>query len=331
MWAQEEKAYQYRSIMFYNVENLFDTIDDPLTLDDSFTPRGKHIWNYESYNRKLDHIAKVIGEFNLNENSQGADMVGLCEVENILVIKDLIAHPILRILDYGIIHEDSPDRRGIDVGFIYKKSSFNPINYKLHTLLIHDKFENREYTRDQLVVHGFLDNEEIFVLVNHWPSRRGGETRSRPYRKAAAQLTNKLIDSIRLETPVPKIIIMGDFNDNPLNDSFKNTLKTEGKAGHSANRSIFNPMEVLYRKGLGSLAYRDRWELFDQILITSNLLKRLNGQYFYWKAGVYMPEYLLSPTGKFRMYPHRTYAGGTYLGGYSDHLPVYLVLIRKAD
>ena len=124
---------------------------------------------------------------------------------------------------------------------------------------------------------------------------------------------------------------MGDFNDNPLNNSFKNTLKTTGKVRDADNSSIFNPMEELYRKGVGSLAYRDRWELFDQILITSNLLERMEGHYFYWKAGVYMPEYLLSPTGKYRMYPYRTYAGGSYQGGYSDHLPVYLILLRQVD
>lgn len=329
--AQDEKVYQYRSVMFYNVENLFDTINDPLTLDDSFTPSGKRKWNQKRYNGKLARLAEVIGGFHLNEKVKGPDIMGLCEVENITVISDLIRQPLLRKLDYGIIHKDSPDRRGIDVCFMYKKSCFNLINFKNHALLIYDEYENREYTRDQLVIQGFLDDEEVFVIINHWPSRRGGEARSRPYRKAAAQLTRNLIDSIREETHDPRIIIMGDFNDNPLNSSFKHTLKSTGIPKLPGDLSIFNPMERLYRKGIGSLAYRDRWELFDQILITNNLLLKEKGRYNYWKAGVYMRENLLNPAGRYRLYPYRTYAGGTYQGGYSDHLPVYMVLIRESE
>ena len=329
--AQDEKVYQYRSVMFYNVENLFDTINNPHTLDDSFTPSGKHKWNQKRYNAKLARLAEVIGGFYLNENDIGPDILGLCEVENITVIRDLIRRPSLLKLDYGIIHKDSPDRRGIDVCFLYKKSCFNPINFKNHALKIYDEYENREYTRDQLVVQGFLDDQEIYVIVNHWPSRRGGEARSRPYRKAAAQLTKNLIDSIRAESPDPKIMIMGDFNDNPLNSSFKHTLKANGNPKLHGDQSLYNPMERLYRKGIGSLAYRDRWELFDQILITKNLLLKEKGRYTYWKTGVFMPEYLLNQTGRYRLYPYRTYAGGTYQGGYSDHLPVYLVLIREFE
>ena len=329
--AQEAKKYQYRSVIFYNVENLFDTYDDPATLDESFLPEGQFEWNRKRYLTKLKHIARVIGEFGPEGSGKGADLIGICEVENSAVLLDLLNNPIIRKQNYKVIHMDSPDRRGIDVALIYRGSCFQPINFQNHPLKIYNEHEYREYSRDQLVVQGLLDGEEMFFIINHWPSRRGGELKSKPFRRAAAQLTKELIDSIRQEVMDPKIIIMGDFNDNPLNDSFKITLKTTGNSRASDQQHLFNPMELLYRKGVGSLAYRDRWELFDQIIITSNLLRNDKGQYFYWKAGVYMPEYLLTRNGRFTFYPFRTYAAGKYQGGYSDHLPVYLFLIREVN
>ena len=311
------------------MENLFDTKDDPETLDESYMPDGKFQWSHQRYLTKLEHITKVIKGFGPEGGGNGADIVGVCEVENRAVLRDLLSIPIMRDQNYEIIHVDSQDRRGIDVAFIYKSSCFYPINFQNHPLRIYNEDDFREYTRDQLVVQGLLDGEELFFIINHWPSRRGGEIRSKPFRKAAARLTRKLIDSIQKEVSDPKIIIMGDFNDNPLNDSIKITLKTTGNSSDSDQQILFNPMETLFRRGVGSLAYRDRWELFDQIMITSNLLRNNTGQYFYWKAGVYMPEYLLTQTGRFRYYPFRTYAAGKYQGGYSDHLPVYLFLIRE--
>ena len=327
--AQERKKYLYRSIMFYNVENLFDTIDDPMTLDDSYKPDGQYNWTHERYLTKLKHIGEVLAGFGQIGHGEGADIIGLCEIENVTVLRDLMSNTAMSERNYEIIHIDSPDRRGIDVGFMYKVSCFTPIYFHNHPLIIYNEHEFREYTRDQLVVQGLLDGEEMFFIVNHWPSRRGGEQKSKPFRKAAAKLTRKLIDSIRSVSVDPKIVIMGDFNDNPLNDSFKVTLKTKVNSKAPENQYLYNPMEFLYRRGVGSLAYRDKWELFDQILITSNLLLNRESKYFYWKAGIYMPEYLITQAGRFRGYPFRTFAAGTYLGGYSDHLPVYLYLIRE--
>ena len=329
IYGQEQKTYQYRSIMFYNVENLFDTIDDPNTLDNSFHPSGKYRWNTDRYSTKLDHIARVIGRFGLDGSGNGADIIGLCEVENRQVLSDLLDSPNLREHDYNLIHKDSPDRRGIDVGFIYKESCFTPINFQSHPLKIYNEQEFREYTRDQLVIQGLLDGEEMFFIINHWPSRRGGQAKSQPHRKAAARLTRRIVDSIKRETPSPKIIIMGDFNDNPINSSIKITLRSSSDPGSADQKLLFNPMGLLYRHGLGSIAYRDQWELFDQIMITSNLIPNPGNQYFYWKAGIYMPEYLLTQSGRFKMYPFRTYAAGKYQGGYSDHFPVYLILLRE--
>lgn len=242
----------------------------------------------------------------------------------------LIHHKILNNKNYGIIHFDSPDERGIDVAFLYKKSAFIPDSFKSHRLLISDDEGFRDYSRDQLVVGGFLDNEKVIFIINHWPSRSGGEARSRPNRLAAAKLNTRIIDSIKKLHIDSKIISMGDFNDDPIDHSFKKVLKTKGKVKNLSEGDLFNPMEELFRKGIGSLAYRDKWNLFDQIFFTSNLINDKKDGYGFWTAAVFNPTYLLDPMGRYKGYPLRTYAGGSYIGGYSDHFPVYMYLIRES-
>jgi exonuclease III len=175
-----------------------------------------------------------------------------------------------------------------------------------------------------------LDNEKIYFLVNHWPSRSGGEARSRPYRLEAAKLNKRIIDSVRRQDINAKIISMGDFNDDPVDPSFKKILNVQKSYKNLDSLSLYGPMEKLYRKGKGSLAYRDKWNLFDQLYMTSTLLDKEKHTYSYWKAGIFTPSYLMDPKGKYKGYPLRTYAGGSYIGGYSDHFPVYLHLIKKA-
>lgn len=323
--AQQERKYLLRSILFYNVENLFDTIDNPLTFDDDRTPTGKYKWSSEKYIQKLDRVAEVISNFKINGKTVIPDLIGLCEVENHQVLKDLVAHSDLRSYGYGIIHEDSPDERGIDVALLYRKKTFIPDSFKSHRLLISDQEHNREYTRDQLVVGGFLDNAEIHILINHWPSRRGGATKTAEYRQAAAKLCRKIIDSIQRLSPDPSFIVMGDFNDNP-NDLSINHILLNRKQN---NIIMFNPMSELYRKGFGTVAYQDKWSLFDQIIISENLNSRNEQGYSLWKAGIYFDESLITHKGRYKGYPYRTYSGSRYTGGYSDHLPVYLLLVKE--
>lgn len=328
--SQGQKTYQVRTVAFYNLENLFDTENDSLTLDDDRTPAGKDQWTVNRYEKKIAHMARVLAEIGRNISTTSPDIVGLCEVENRQVIEDLLQHPYLRDNDYSVIHYDSPDERGIDVALIYKKSAFIPNSFKSHRLLLFNDEGFRDYTRDQLVVGGHLDNEEVHFLVNHWPSRSGGEARSRPNRIAAAKLNKRIIDSITAFDADAKIISMGDFNDDPINDSFKKILRTsDGSKAAVGTVGLFNPMERLFKKGVGSLAYRDKWNLFDQIYCTMNFISEDKKKYSFWKAGVYSPEYLIDPSGKYKGYPLRTYAVGSYIGGYSDHFPVYLYLIRK--
>jgi len=327
--SQDEHAYKIRTIAFYNIENLLDTKNDSLTFDDDRTPEGKDNWTQERYLRKVENIAKVLSEIGTEVTKTSPDIIGLCEVENKKVVEDLVNHPNLIDKDYGIIHFDSPDERGIDVAFLYKKSAFIPNTLKSHRLLLSNTEGFRDYTRDQLVIGGFLDDEQIHFIVNHWPSRSGGEARSKPFRIAAATLNKRIIDSIIRLDVTAKIISMGDFNDDPTDDSLKKILNTKGDWKTLEENDLFNPMEKLYKKGIGSLAYRDKWNLFDQFFFTGNLINAEKKNYSFWKVGVHNPSYLLSQSGKYKGYPFRTYAGGSYIGGYSDHFPVYLYLIKK--
>lgn len=324
----QKKSYQIRTIAFYNVENLFDIANDTLTFDDDRTPEGKDNWTLDRYEKKIEHISRVLSEIGNDITNTSPDIIGLCEVENNAVIEDLIAHKNLQDKNYGIVHFDSPDERGIDVALLYKKAAFIPNSYKSHRLLLFNEDGFRDYSRDQLVVGGFLDNEQFYFIVNHWPSRSGGEARSKPNRMAAAELNKRIIDSIVRFDANAKIISMGDLNDDPTSDSLKKVLRTKGKLNNLEPKDLFNPMERLHKKGIGSLAYRDKWNLFDQLFFTSNLISKQKDTYSFWKAAVFTSAYLLDSSGRYKGYPLRTYAGGSYVGGYSDHFPVFMYLIK---
>lgn len=329
LYAQEGKKYLVKTIMFYNVENLFDTINDPDTWDDDRTPEGKYHWTSDRYMTKLDRIAEVIAGFEVDGRNIEPDLIALCEVENESVLRDLIYHDSLRSMQLGIIHRNSPDRRGMDVALLYKKSSFNPDSFQKHQLLLQNEDFEREFTRDQLVISGFLDDYKIYLIINHWPSRRGGEKRSRKRRLAAANLSRKIMDSINKIEKDPKLILLGDFNDNPTDMSIRKGLLGYRPVSSIASSYLFNPMERMYQRGFGSLAYRDQWSLFDQIIISKNMMLSNDHNYSYWKAGIYYYERLTNSTGRYKGYPKRTYAGTQYNGGYSDHFPVFLLLTRE--
>ena len=198
IFSQEKKAYKVNTIAFYNLENLFDTENDPLTYDDDRTPDGKDHWTEEIYQDKLKNMAKVMAEIGADVSGNTPTIIGVCETENRKVLEDLVNQETLVEQDYGIIQFDSPDRRGIDVALLYKKKLFTPTHYKAKELLIYDDNDKskRVFTRDQLVVSGMLDGEKIHLIVNHWPSRSGGEKRSRSKRIKAAKLNRQIIDSI---------------------------------------------------------------------------------------------------------------------------------------
>lgn len=341
----QEKQFKVHTIAFYNVENFYDTINDPLTRDDEW------VYTPKNFRKKVSNIAKVISLIGTDENPNPPTVIGLGEVENKRVLEALVKDPQLASKEYGIVHFDSPDKRGIDTGLLYQKKHFKPTSFKNVPLYIYDDFAKPEsknkvdvdrndkddkteaednsgriYTRDQLLVTGLLDGEEVSFIVNHWPSRRGGEASSSHLREAAAALNVKIIDSLFKINPDAKVITMGDLNDGPYNKSIKKVLGAKAKKEEVKEKGMFNPMEEMARKGVGTLAYRDAWDLFDQIIITEPLVRKDYTSYRYWKAGVFKKPYMLQSAGQYKGYPNRNWNGDI---GYSDHLPVYIYLIKQ--
>ena len=329
-WIWPQSPYEIHTIAFYNVENLFDALDDPKTDDDDRTPNGKDQWTEEVYQKKLTNTAYVIRQIGSSVSDKPPVLIGLCEVENRKVLEDLVQQPIIEPYGYGIIHFESPDERGIDVALLYRKSSFVTEHFRKHLLYLYNAKRERDYTRDQLVVTGFLGGERIHIIVNHWPSRSGGQARSAPYRLKAAKLNNRIIDSINRLEPTAKIISMGDFNDDPTDDAFKKVLRTTGHKNNAIKQGLlFNPMEGLFKKGYGSSSFRDRWHMLDQVYMTHHWLQPSEHSWRYWKAGVFQPPFLITSTGNYKGYPFRSFSGGRFTNGYSDHFPVYIYVIRR--
>ncbi|MFV8225214.1 endonuclease/exonuclease/phosphatase family protein [Christiangramia aquimixticola] len=327
--AQGAKDYHIETIAFYNVENLFDTENDTLTFDDDRTPLGKDKWTQERYRVKIANIARVLSEIGTERTGKPPLVIGLCEIENRSVLEDLISHPLLTDFKYGIAHYDSPDERGIDVALLYRKEKFLPLNSQARKLLIFDA-EKRDYTRDQLVVSGLVHGEEINFIVNHWPSRSGGEAKSAYKREKAALLNKRIIDSLYRLDPKAKIISMGDFNDDPTNISFKKILQTKSDIIGLKEQELYNPMEKMLKNGQGTLAYRDSWNLFDQFYVSQSLVSRDFKGFQFYKAGIFNKPFLISQNGQYRGYPRRTYGSSGYEPGYSDHFPIYMYLIKEA-
>jgi predicted aspartyl protease len=342
----QEKKFELHTIAFYNLENLFDTINDPIINDEEYLPSKG--WTYKNYKKKLDNLSRVIAELGTSEQQRsGPTIIGVCEIENRRVLEDLVKHPRIINKNYKIVHFDSPDHRGIDTGFLYDPLHFKPTSYANVPLYIYkddnknskkekseetddnesvDTKSNRVYTRDQLLVTGLLDGEEVSFIVNHWPSRSGGEKKSSPFREAAGALNRKIIDSLFKINPNAKVITMGDLNDGPYNKSVKKEIGAVAKKEDVKKFGIFNPMEEMSNNGIGSLAYRDSWDLFDQILLSEPYINKEYSSWTYWKAGVYNKDFLIQKEGQYKGYPLRNSNG---VPGFSDHFPVYVYIIRE--
>ncbi len=299
-------------------------------LADDFTVNSSKNWNSKNYNHKLGNLAKVISELGAKYTNTAPVIVGLIEVENRQVIEDLIKQPALAKYDYGIIHYNSFDARGIDVALIYQKRRFTPTNSLKKEIKIYND-DKRSYTRGVLTVTGFLDNEKVAFFMNHWPSRSGGEARSLPKRNAAAVVLKQQMDSVRLADPTTKLFAMGDFNDDPISSSLKNYLKTAlTPKDLSPETPYLNLMYPLFKKGVASLAYQDAPNLFDQIIVSGNVIADQVGQdYSVYKTEIYAPAYLINREGNWKGYPLRSWNGDKYTGGYSDHFPAFVVLQRE--
>jgi len=346
----QQKKFIVHTVAFYNLENLFDTINQANN-DEEWLPKGAQNWTSKKYKQKINNMARVISEIGTGENPNNSPtIIGVSEIENRGVLEDLTKDPKLIGKDYGVVHFDSPDKRGIDVGFLYQKKHFKPTSYINVPLYIYNKpqtdkekeekeetsddkdkpvvagADTRVYTRDQLLVTGLLDGEEISVIVNHWPSRSGGEKKSSPFREAAGRLNRKIIDSLQRINPNAKIITMGDLNDGTYNKSVKVELGAKLKRSEVKENGIYNPFEQMAKDGNATLFYRDAGDIFDQIMVTEPLIRNDFSSFRYWKAGIFNKPYLIQTTGQYKGYPLRHGANEV---GFSDHFPVYIYLIKE--
>lgn len=325
----QEKQYKVAAIGFYNLENLFDTINDPNTNDEDFLPKGSYNYTGAVYQDKLTKLSGVIAGLGTEISPDGIAILGVAEVENRLVLEDLVKQPSIAKRGYKIVHHDSPDRRGVDVGLIYNPKYFKVMgSNSIYVQMPLQDDGDTSYTRDILWVWGTMDGEMIHVFVNHWPSRRGGEAASAPLRDNAAATCRKVIDSLLAADPNSKILTMGDLNDDPVNNSVSNVLKAKGKQDKLKPGELFNPFYDNYKKGIGTLAWNDSWSLFDQVVLSQGWLNS-DTSYHYLRNVVYNKSFLAQQSGQFKGYPHRTYVGGVYQGGYSDHFPVYIFVVKE--
>lgn len=303
------------SIAFYNLENFFDTNNDPFILDDDFTPGGKKNWDESKFRKKTKKLAKTISKIGENDSKQHPVLVGMAEVENKTVIDALLSTKALKELNYDYVHFDSPDERGIDTALLYDPEHFMVIDAETIPLLVDNVNGERDLTRDILYVHGKLHQEEVHVFVNHWPSRRDGAEETSPKRIKAAETIIQKLEQMSGDTA--NCIIMGDFNDDPKSKSIQHLMDTG---------QFINPMQSLLSPNSGSANYKGEWSLFDQILLSHSFLNYEKGTHSFKKAKIFAPLFLKEWKGKYKGNPFRTYAGKKYLGGYSDHFPVYVVL-----
>ena len=324
-----------RCIAFYNLENLFDTIHDEGKKDFEYLPDGGMKWTGLKYRHKIEKMAYAISQLGTDEDARGAMCVGVSEVENIGCLNDLCAELKKHQRTYQPILLEGPDRRGVDVGFLYNPEMFKPVRVNGYPLNAHYADGGVVRSRLQLVISGYIlgakPMEKIHIIVNHWPSRYGGELSSRPTRDTAAMLTRTICDSIYRTEPRAKIIIMGDLNDDPFNHSCAEVLQARKTREEVEEQGFFNTMWLRLESGVGSLAYNGSWNLFDQIIISEPLMneKLESGKWIYWKPQIFNKPFLTVQEGKDKGTPLRTHKAGVWQDGYADHYPTMIYLIKK--
>ncbi len=330
-----KQNYKLAVAAFYNLENLYDTIDDPNTSDEEFTPKGERNYNGNIYWNKIDKLASVLSKLGTDDPKypcpDGPAFIGVAEIENDSVLKDLVNHPSLKARNYQIVHYDCKDRRGVDVAFLYNPKYFKVLDSKSLFVNLPQGAKDAYYTRDVLWVKGEFDGEVIHIYVNHWPSRLGGEERSAPGRAAAAMVSKKHSDSIMKAEGEQKILIMGDLNDDPVSPSLTKVLKCKDNIEDVKEGGLYNPWVAMYKSGIGTLAYQDAWGLFDQIVMSKKWLDKKQEGFFFQRQFIFNREFMTENQGRYKGYPMRTWDGLSYRGGYSDHFPTYLVLLKKTN
>ena len=328
--AAQKKVATF-GVAFYNLENLFDTINNNGKYDLEFSPQGSHKWDGKKYWSKIHNMAYAISQMTTKTTPMGPSVIGVSEIENITVLQDLVNDPQIKDWNLQIVHHDSPDARGVDVGLLYNPNFFRVLKVENHRLYIPElpKFK----TRDQMCVIGLMGTKQtgysrIAVLVNHWPSRRGGEAESSWLREAAAKLNRQIADSLLKVDPNIGIITMGDMNDDPHNKSTAEVLGAVKNINKVVEGGFYNPFWEKLDKGIGSYIYRGGWNLFDQIIVNSNIVDGKCGLKFY-AAEVLNKQFLIQQDGQYKGYPLRTFSAGVWTNGYSDHFPTEIFLVKE--
>ena len=328
--AQQSTTPQRVTVAFYNLENLFDTIDQENN-DEEFLPNGANRWTPERYQHKLRNMSHVISLI----GGDGPAIIGVAEIENRGVLEDLIAQDSLRDKHYDIVHYDSPDRRGIDCAILYQPEVYKVFASGVRAVEIPN--EPWIKTRDVVYASGLLDGEIVHVLVGHWPSRSGGEAVSLHRRMAAAKTMRSVADSLYTLFPGSKVIMMGDFNDDPISPSVRDGLGVQNHPDQTKLADYYTPMLQLYNKGMGTLAYRDVWNLFDIIVVNGELIGSNPTTWQLYRdpettdmAFIFKQPFMIQQSGQYKGYTLRTFVGGQWQGGYSDHFPVYVYLVKGA-
>lgn len=323
------KQLQAYSVCFYNLENLFDTIHDEGKNDYEYLPDGTNKWGSMKYTNKLKNMAQVLSELGTSKICKAPAIIGVSEVENRHVLEDLLKEPVLANKGWEILHIEGPDRRGVDCAFFYNPRIFHLDNYHL-TQFIYENGDTTRRTRGFLLASGTIAGEKVHVIVNHWPSRAAGSE----FREMGGRQVRRMVDSITTQDPKAKVIIMGDLNDDPNNKSVTEGLRAVHKVKDAGDNDLYNPWwDMLYKVGQGTLLYDGKWNLFDQIIFSSNLLNldENNKQYKelkYYRNEIYLRDFLMQNEGKGKGAPKRTHASGVWQNGYSDHLPTQ-VFFRK--
>lgn len=324
----QKKQYPVVAVAFYNLENFFNPEDNPETNDEDFTPEGSYRYTEDIFRQKAKNMATVIAQLGTEYTPDGAAIVGVCEIEDDRVLKTLVRQPELKQRNYRYIRFDGPDKRGINVGLLYNPKYFRLLSAK--PIGINLKFAGGGLTRDVLLVQGILQGDTVQVLVNHWPSRSGGEAASAPKREAAAVVNKKAIEQLLAQNPNAKIILMGDLNDDPVSPSVTKVLGASGSRQKALKGALYNPWTKYYEQGIGSLSHNDKWNLFDQIILSPAWLASGTGHWQYYRAAVFNKDFLKNSFGRYKGYPHRSYSGTRWIKGYSDHFPVIVYLVKDA-
>ena len=324
---QQKPQHRVIAIGSYNCENFFDIVHDTTKKDDEFTPNGEYHYTAEVYKQKVHNIATVVEKMGTDVTPDGAAILGLVEVENDSVLKDLVAQPEIKQRAYKYIWFPTPDDRGISTAMLYNPKYFELLSARpLHVPL--ESLGQKRHTRDILFVSGVLAGDTIYILVNHWPSKSGGEAASAPGRRLAATIDKKIVDSLIEKNPNTKLLIMGDFNDNPTSEGISVVLDCKEDKAEVKLKDIYNPWTSMYRKGMGTENFQGEWNMIDQIMLSGSFLKNNNKKWKFYNNEIYNREFLINKIGKDKGLPHRSFTiGSAWDNGYSDHFPVLVYLV----